>query len=85
MIPTITDPIVRAAKEKQLKEAQDAYHSIMTGTLARVVVDQNGERVEFSSANAATLAGYISRLQTELGMNCGAASQWAVRPASFIF
>lgn len=35
----------------------------MTGKSARVVVDQNGERVEFTSINAAQLRAYIETLQ----------------------
>lgn len=46
-----------------LKEAMDAYHALNTGTSARVVVDQNGERVEYTAANRQSLWAYIVKLQ----------------------
>lgn len=48
---------------QRLAEAKAAYHSLVTGTMARVVVDQNGERVEFTSAKKADLYAYIQELQ----------------------
>lgn len=50
----------------QLTQAQDAYHALMTGTSARVLVDQNGERIEYTSANADRLRAYIERLQAQI-------------------
>lgn len=38
-------------------------HDLRTGRSARVVVDQNGERVEFTSANVAGLRAYIDELE----------------------
>jgi phosphopantetheine adenylyltransferase len=49
-----------------LNQAQVAYHSLMTGGMARVVVDQNGERVEFTAARKADLYAYIQELQGQL-------------------
>jgi hypothetical protein len=51
-----------------LAEAEKAYHSLMMGGAVRVTVDQNGERVEFSAANANKLLQYIMHLQTQLGI-----------------
>jgi gpW len=48
---------------EQLAEAQAAYHALMTGKSARVVVDQNGERVEFTAINAERLLAYIETLK----------------------
>lgn len=48
--------------EEQLADAREKYHLLLTGQLARVFVDQNGERVEFTAANAARLAAYIQQL-----------------------
>jgi hypothetical protein len=48
--------------QQKLVEAEEAYHSLMTGTQAKVVVDQNGERVEFTASNASCLHIY-SRLK----------------------
>lgn len=50
-----------------LADAQVAYHNLMTGKMARVIVDSNGERVEFTSANADKLAKYIADLKQQLG------------------
>lgn len=53
--------------QARLEEAEAAYHRLTTGQSARVVVDQNGERVEFSSVSAGTLYAYILRLKTQIG------------------
>lgn len=77
------DTTLKAAKALQLKDARDAYHSLMTGTMARVIVDQNGERVEFTAANQTKLAAYISQLEIEIG--CGVSPLANLRPAQFYF
>lgn len=48
---------------QKLAAAQAAYHDLLTGNKARVVVDQNGERVEFTPANRDALRAYIEELQ----------------------
>lgn len=53
--------------QQKLDQAEAAYHDLMTGSSARVVVDQNGERVEFTAANASRLAAYIQELKRQLG------------------
>ena len=53
-----------------LAEAEKAQHSLMMGGSVRVTVDQNGERVEFTAANADRLAKYILWLRHELGLVC---------------
>jgi hypothetical protein len=57
MLPTI---------ERRLAEAREAYHLLNTGKMARVIVDQNGERVEFTSANRTALYNYIAELESLL-------------------
>ena len=47
---------------QKLVEAEDALHKLMTGQAVRVFVDQNGERVEFTTASAGKLRGYIAEL-----------------------
>jgi len=72
-----------ACQQQKLDAARDAYDKLMTGKMARVVVDQNGERVEFVATNAYRLAAYIKQLEAE----CAAGSR-GPRPASpygFIF
>jgi gpW len=52
--------------QQQYDEAQTAYHKLMTGTAARVVVDTDGSRVEFTVANASKLYAYIQTLAAQL-------------------
>lgn len=51
-----------------LTDAETAYHALLTGVSARVVVDQNGERVEYTAANRAALKAYIDELRGLLGL-----------------
>ena len=75
------------ATQALLDEARKAYHALMTGTSPRVVVDQNGERLEFVAANSQKLYNYIAELEQKLGTPCGAAPSAATQygPASFLF
>lgn len=54
------------ATQAQLDEARTARHKLVTGQLARVFMDQNGERIEFVSTNIGQLDAYIRQLETEL-------------------
>lgn len=54
-----------ATVAERLAEAEAEYHALVTGTKPRVVVDQNGERVEFTSANAGKLRQYIEALRAQ--------------------
>ncbi|MCF2870308.1 gpW family protein [Octadecabacter sp. G9-8] len=51
---------------EKLSEAQAAYHRLQIGESASVVVDQNGERVEYRPASLAKLAAYIGDLQSQI-------------------
>ena len=55
-----------ATIQETLDEARSAYHALMTGSMARVVVDQDGQRTEFVAANAAKLYAYIQSLEAQL-------------------
>jgi len=57
-----------AQKLVWLGEAESAYHRLMSGTSVRVVVDQNGERVEFTAANRSALIAHIQGLKRDLGL-----------------
>lgn len=57
----------RAIFTTRLSEAENALHQLSLGSHARVVVDHNGERVEFTSPNAAKLRAYIEELKIALG------------------
>ncbi len=50
-----------------LADAEKALHSLLMGGTARTFVDQNGERVEFTAANAGRLRAYIYELKLKLG------------------
>jgi len=50
----------------RLQEAETAYHQLVTGQMASVVVDQNGERVEYVRANASRLKAYIEELRNQI-------------------
>lgn len=65
---------------ERLNEAKAALHDLMTGRAVRVVVDQNGERVEYSVANRANLLAYISALEAELANAGKPAAVGAMRP-----
>jgi putative alpha-1,2-mannosidase len=52
--------------QQQLAEARHAYHMLNTGRMARVFVDQNGERVEFTAATRTGLYNYIMQLESQV-------------------
>lgn len=54
------------ATTELLSQARTAYHKLVTGTSAREVVDQNGERVTFTAANRQSLYSYIMELEAQL-------------------
>lgn len=56
---------VLSLKDK-LADAEKEYHNLITGNKARVLVDQNGERVEFTSANRQELLKYIQQLRADI-------------------
>lgn len=58
-----------ATLQEKLDQAETAYHQLLLGNKARVVVDQNGERVEFTATSAAKLAAYIESLKNQIAGN----------------
>lgn len=78
-------PEQRATLTAQLAEAEAAYHSLQIGGSARVVVDQNGERVEFSAANRQGLYAYIMQLKSQLGLFNPGCGVGPLAPAGFFF
>ncbi len=64
--------------QEQLDEAKAQYHLLVTGQVARVFVDQNGERIEYVAANAGRLAAYIDRLERQVAgtVNKGPMRVW---------
>lgn len=67
----------RAVLEKRLIEAESAMHDVAIGGMARVFVDQNGERIEYGPTNMGQLNKYIFGLKAELGVVSGPAEPWA--------
>jgi gpW len=72
--------------QQQITDAETAYHNLMTGRMARVVVDQNGERVEFAAARKSDLYTYIQQLKAQMP-SCAAAAclNNPGPPAQFVF
>ncbi len=56
----------RQILQTRLADAEAAYHSMMLGTKASVVVDSNGERIEFARSETSKLSAYIAELKRQL-------------------
>lgn len=56
---------------EKLVAAEQAYHDLMVNGAVRVVVDQNGERVEYTAVNAGNLARYIHELKVQIALGAG--------------
>lgn len=67
----------------QLALMEQDYRDIISGNKARVIVDQNGERVEFTSANIARLYQYI--VEQKALLNPCAGRRRPNRPMGFVF
>lgn len=52
--------------QQKLDDAEAAYHKLVTGKSVRVLVDRNGERVEYTMANKGALQAYIAELKKEI-------------------
>lgn len=53
--------------QDKLRQAEDAYHKLQTGTMA-VSIMKDGRRVDFNRANIHQLKNYIDELKAKLGM-----------------
>ncbi len=51
---------------KRLNVAYEQYDKLITGRAQKVIVDQNGERIEYAIANADRLERYIASLEAQL-------------------
>ena len=84
MMTSLT-PECKALLMQRLKEAELAYHQLVMGGGIRVIKDQNGEQVEYTSANRQALYSYILQLRSLLGIGpCGTEAA-PTRPLTFIF
>lgn len=52
--------------QEQLADAELQYHLLLTGQKPRVYVDQNGERVEYTTTTATKLRAYIEDLKATI-------------------
>ncbi len=62
---------------EQLAQAEAAFHALLTGRMATVFVDRNGERVEYARASLPQLRAYVDHLRRAQGGR-GAPSAWRV-------
>lgn len=65
------------SQSTRLAQAEEALHNLVTGRMARVIVDQNGERVEFTMTSVSQLQAYIDSLR--------GASAPVRKPLGFLF
>jgi len=72
------------ALRQRLARAEQAYEDLMIGKSIRVLVDQSGERVEFTPANANKLAAYIEQLRSQIADHCGG-KKTVSGPLRFLF
>lgn len=72
------------ALNAQLKDAETAYHELLLGRSARVIIDMNGERVEFVGANKGNLYSYILQLRADIA-RCTGDTNVVRGPAGFTF
>ncbi len=70
MIQLVMGAVVATTEELQalLTEAETAYHDLCIGNSVRVMVHQNGTRVEYTPANRFALQAYINDLKRQLGV-----------------
>lgn len=66
---------------QRLAEAEQALHTLSLGGALRAITDENGERVEYTSANRVSLIAYINMLRPL----CPLATQTYNPPTRFLF
>lgn len=64
MIPQCNDTL--AELKRRYAEASRAYHDLQIGVSARVMVDQNSERIEYTAANRQGLLAYLTALRSQI-------------------
>lgn len=80
--PPLTDA-ERAVLKARLARYEKAYDDIVTGGAIKRFVDQNGEQVEYTAANASNLYTLIQGIKAQL--DCGFARRYRPRPIGFLF
>lgn len=81
-------PEAVAARQAELDKLVDAQNRLLSGRAPRVIVDQNGERLEFTQVNMAYLAKQILGLRQEQAM-CGQVAcgvqPYITKPINYVF
>ena len=69
-----------------LRQADQAWFDLNTSGAVRSVTDQNGERIEYSTANRAGLLAMMQRLQAQCTTYTAVAlGPCVARPMKFLF
>ena len=76
-------PAEIAAIKARIVRLEAAYDDIMAGKAIKRFVDQNGEQVEYTTANADKLLAYINSLRAMI--DCQFARRYKPRPVGFLF
>lgn len=69
-----------AAMQAKIADLRQSYEDLLSGRKARVLVDQNGERIEFNAGNPRALLTYIQGIESEYKDVCGIARKPLSRP-----
>lgn len=78
----LTPAEITAIKARIVK-LEAAYDDILSGKAVKKFVDQNGEQVEYTTANAAKLLAFINELKAMI--DCQFARRYKPRPVGFLF
>jgi hypothetical protein len=76
-------PTEIAAIKARIVKLEAAYDALISGTAVKRFVDQNGEQVEYTVANAAKLLAFINELKAMI--DCQFARRYKPRPVGFVF
>jgi hypothetical protein len=76
-------PAEKSALKIRIAKLEIAYEDIISGRAVKRFVDQNGEQVEYTTANASSLLAYIQTLKAKV--DCGFAKRFRPRPIGFLF
>lgn len=61
-------PVITPDWGAMLNEAYAAQQAVALGQTPRILVDQNGERIEYGPTNMATLTKWIAYLEVKAGV-----------------
>jgi hypothetical protein len=78
----LTQAEITAIKARIVK-FEAAYDDIISGKAIKRFVDQNGEQVEYTAANAAKLLAFINELKAMIDSTF--ARRYKPRPIGFVF